>query len=273
MSLTKNKILKYVVIGVIAVLIASLLSKNKKEEKVNILRDYSEILEDGLLKAVTEYNSISYFVNGDTISGFHYELIQAFAKAKGLKVEIVPEMSFNKRMEGLADGKYDIIAYGIPINAKLIDSICFTIPITRAKQILVQRKAEIDSAKYIRSQIQLAQKTLHVEKGSPAILRIHNMSNEIADTIYIQEVDKYAQEQLMAMVAHGDIDYAVADEDIARTAIDSFPQLDINTGISFTQFYAWGIKKQSPALCDSINAWLTEYMQTKAFKKTYSKYF
>ena len=39
------------------------------------------------------------------------------------------------------------------------------------------------------------------------------------------------------MVAHGDIDYAVCDESIARAAADSIPQIDINTAISFTQFY------------------------------------
>ena len=55
------------------------------------------------------------------------------------------------------------------------------------------------------------------------------------------------------MVAHGDIDYAVCDESIARAAADSIPQIDINTAISFTQFYSWAVRKQSPALLDSLN--------------------
>ena len=33
------------------------------------------------------------------------------------------------------------------------------------------------------------------------------------------------------MVAHGDIDYAVCDESIARAAADSIPQIDINTAM------------------------------------------
>ncbi len=37
----------------------------------------------------------------------------------------------------------------------------------------------------------------------------------------------------------GDIDYAVCDESIARAVTDSIPQIDINTDISFTQFYSW----------------------------------
>lgn len=100
---------------------------------------------------------------------------------------------------------------------------------------------------------------MNVVKGSPSILRIRNLSNEIGDTIYVNEIEKYGSEQLIAMVAHGDIDYAVCDEGIARMAVDSLPQLDINTAISFTQFYSWGVSKQSPALLDSLNTWLSDF--------------
>ncbi len=65
------------------------------------------------------------------------------------------------------------------------------------------------------------------------------------------------------MVAHGDIDYAVCDESIARAAADSIPQIDINTAISFTQFYSWAVSKQSPALLDSLNAWLDKFKRRK----------
>lgn len=110
-------------------------------------------------------------------------------------------------------------------------------------------------------------------KGSPALLRIHNLIDEIADTIYINEVELYGLEQLLAMVSGGDIDYAVCDENIARASIDDFPNLDINTDISFTQFYAWGVSKHSPALLDSLNVWLNDFVQTPKYKKLYNKYF
>ena len=37
----------------------------------------------------------------------------------------------------------------------------------------------------------------------------------IRDSIYVEEIEKYGSEQLIALVAHGDIDYAVCDESIA----------------------------------------------------------
>mgnify|MGYP003007820125 CR=1 FL=1 len=156
-------------------------------------------------------------MDGDTLAGFDYELMEAFARDHGLKVAIMPEMSFEKRLEGLADGTYDLIANGILATSPLKDSLLLTVPIALTKEVLVQRKpASPDDSLFIRTQLSLAKRTLHVVKGSPSILRIRNLGDEIADTIYIQEIEQYGPEQLMAMVSGGDIDYAVCDENIAK---------------------------------------------------------
>lgn len=260
--------MKYFIIAAIAVLIIWVWPFRDSET----IEDYPEIVERGTLRAVTEYNSISYFMKKDTIAGFHYELIHAFAKAKGLKVEVTPEMSFEKRVDGLRSGQFDVIACEVPVTSEMKNTMLFTIPITKNRQVLVQRKEKADSTTYISSHLQLAKKHIHVAKSSPSILRLRHLAHEMADTIHIEEIEKYGAEQLIAMVAHGDIDYTVTDEKVALAAIDSFPQLDIMT-ISFTQFYAWAVKEESAALRDTLDAWLTGYMKTKAFRRTYQKYF
>ena len=270
MNLLRPKYLKYVVLGLISALVVTCWPR--KEKPKGHPRDYAEIKESGILHAATEYNSISFYVDGDTVSGFHYELIEAFARDKGLQVQVSPVMSFNQRLEGLANGTYDVVAYGIPATSELKDSLLLTSPIILSKQVLVQRKVGENDSLAIRSQLDLAGKTLNVVKGSPSILRIRNLSNEIGDTIYVNEIEKYGSEQLIAMVAHGDIDYAVCDEGIARMAVDSLPQLDINTAISFTQFYSWGVSKQSPALLDSLNTWLSDFRKKGEYQSVYRKY-
>ena len=104
------------------------------------------------------------------------------------------------------------------------------------------------------------------------MLRIHNLSNEIGDTIYVKEIEKYGPEQLIAMVANKDIDYAVCDESVAQAALKDFPQIDIETAISFTQFYSWGIHKDNQMLLDSLNTWIDEFKQTPTFKQLEKKY-
>lgn len=61
-------------------------------------RDYPEIKEEGILRMITEYNQSGYFVSGDTVQGFQYELSQAIAKLSGLEVQTHLEMSLAKSL-------------------------------------------------------------------------------------------------------------------------------------------------------------------------------
>lgn len=274
-SRPKLRLSRYLVpVIVVLAFIFSFRQCGKQEKPAEHPRDYADIVKEGVLRVATEYNSISFYVDGDTIAGFNYELIHAFARDKGLRVNIDPYMSFEDRIRGLNEKRYDVIAYGILATSAQKDSLLLTSPIILNRQVLVQRKktGENDSL-YIRTQLDLAQRTLHVVKGSPSILRIQNLGNEIGDTIYIKEIDKYGSEQLISMVAHGDIDYAVCDESIALAAADSLPQIDINTAISFTQFYSWAVSKQSPALLDSLNTWLDKFQKEEEYQKIYKKYY
>mgnify|MGYP001026771966 FL=1 len=269
----KNKTY-YLLGGFILLLVVIRLCSHSEPRPEFTPRDYPDILHSGVLRAVTEYNTLSYHAEKDSVSGFDYELLSAFAQAKHLQLEVTPEMSFEKRLKGIAEGKYDLIATGTVITTRSKDTLLFPHPLWLSKQILVQRKPEKGKdSLYIHNQLELGGKTLHVVKGSPALLRLHNLINEIADTIYLQEVDQYGPEQLMAMVSGGDIDYAVCDENIAKGNIALYPNLDIDTDISFTQFYAWGVPKHAPILLDSLNSWLDQYMKSEDYRKLYKKYF
>lgn len=258
-----------------ATLVAAVVIWPRSEEtKSTRPRTYEEIVRSGIIRATTEYNSVGFHVDHDTIAGFHYELFQAFARDKGLQAEIIPEMELNTQLEGINHGTFDIIAGSLLITSEQKDSLLlFSHPILLNRQVLVQRKpqSEQDTA-YIAQQLQLAQKTVYLPEGSPVKYRIHNLSAEIADTIYVKELPKYGSEQLMALVAHGDIDYAICEESIAKRLIGQYPQLDIDTAISFNQFYGWGVSKESQALLDTLNAWLDSYKDTSSFKKLLKKY-
>ena len=269
-----NKYLKYGIMGAMAVALSAILFKPQSQEDVTpSIRSYEDIVQSGVLRAVTEYNSISFHLEEDTLNGLHYELLHAFAKEKGLDVEVTPEMSIDKRLKGLLDGTFDILANNVLITTDRKDSILFTHPILLSRQVLVQRKTKDENdSTYIRSLLELARKTIHIVKDSPAIYRIQNLSDEIGDTIYIQEIERYGQEQLLVMVANKDIDYAICDESIALTAVHNLPELDIETAVSFTQFYSWGVNRKNTMLLDSLNAWLETYKQTNDFQQLLKKY-
>ena len=243
--------------------------KSKPEQ-----RDYSQIKKEGVLRIVTEYNSSGYYVNGDTIEGFQYELSQAIAQLSGLEVEMHLDMNLTTSFEGLASGKYDIIARNIPASSDMKETYLFTDPVVLNRQVLVQRTAEANQGrKPIRNQLELAQRRLYIPKDSPAKLRIKNLSHEIGDTIYVSEDELYSTEQLIIMVAKGEIDFAVCDLQLAKKAMQQFPEIDINTDISFTQLQSWAVRKDSPVLCDSINSWFKQIKESGDYKKIYKRYY
>ncbi|MDR1527443.1 MAG: transporter substrate-binding domain-containing protein [Dysgonamonadaceae bacterium] len=223
-------------------------------------KDYPAIQASGILNVVTEYNSVGYYVSGDTIAGFQYELCRHIEKRSGLEVRISLENNWKSCLEKLNNNTYDIIAMNIPITNESKGSLAFTNPITRGKQVLVQRKPGVnDSLPLIRNQIDLARKTILVPARSPCILRLHYLSEEIAEPIYIREVDKYTQEQILYVIAYGGANYAVVDKKIALKNAKLFPNLDMNTDISFTQLQAWAVRPNAPVLLDSLNRWMADY--------------
>ena len=261
----KLSALKYIVIACIIAVATIVLNTFLGKGETYSPRDYDEIASSGVLRAVTEYSSISYHVVGDTVEGFDYELLQAFASGKGLRLEITPEMSYEKRLLGVCSGQYDILACATAITAQHRDSLLFTVPLNRSCLVLVQRTLEEQTdSLFIRNQLSLAGLTIHIVKESPSRLRLRNIMNEIADTIYIEEIEYYGSEQLLAMVSAGDIDYAVCDQTTASSLIDKFPNLDIGTEIGFTQLYAWAVNKKSVALLDSLNSFLKEKLAEDA---------
>lgn len=257
-----------------AVAVASLLFSKRTAPAAGSHRDYAEIAAD-TLRVVTEYNDVGFYIDGDSLDGFHYRLIEDFARTHGLELKITPEMDLEKSTQGLLEGKYDLLALGLHLTPLWRDSFLLTKPVAQGKEVLVQRRpyTSDDSTTYIRSALDLMGRTLHVTANSPSLLRLRNLSDEIGDTIYVVEVEKYGAEQLIAMVAHGDIDYVVCDESLARRAAMHIDSIDVETDIGFTRFHSWAVSRQSTNLLDSLNSWIEAFRDTRRYKRLHKEYY
>ena len=270
----KWKKLLWVYIALLAMVIATMFSLWKSKSNQLFLRDYPDIKKEGILRITTEYSPTSYYIEGDSILGFQYELCKAIASVSGMEIQLDLEMSLEKSFKDLETGKCDIIARNIPVTSENKGQYLFTEPIWLNKQVLVQRSEKANGGiKPIHNQILLGGKTLYLPKGSPALLRIHNLEQEIGDTIYIHEDELYSDEQLIIMVAKSDIDFAVCDQRSAEKMKARFPDIDISTDISFTQLQSWAVRKENPILLDSLNVWLKKVKESDKYKKIFQYYY
>lgn len=253
------------------IMLRNTLTKKSNHREIN---DYNEIMKRGEMNVVTDYNTIGYFISGDTVQGFQYELINALEEEWGIHINIFLENNLQDNLTGLQEGRFDLVARSIPVNSELKGNFSFTEPLILNKLVLVQRKLQYnDSVQPLRQHLELAKKTIHVAEGSPSILRLNNLSHEIGDTILVVQNTTYEAEQLVMMVASGEIEYTVSDEKVALQLSEELPEIDIETDISFTQIESWAVRKDSPILLDSINSWLTRFKETREFKNLIAKYY
>jgi len=252
----------------------------EKESSVS-MNSLERIQKRGKIIAVTDFNSTNYFIYRGEPMGYQYELLKLLAKHLDVDLEIVVENDVNRNFEMLLEKECDIIAINLTKTKERSKIIDFTIPHSQTKQVLVQRKPdnwreltkdEIDS-KLIRNQLDLANKVVYVQKGTSYAERIKNLSDEIGDHIIIIEKADLEVEQLIELVASGEIEYTVADENIAMVNQTYYPILDIETAISFPQNLAWGVRKEDDSLKMAINKWLKDFKKTLDYALIYNKYF
>lgn len=240
--------------------------------------DLEYIQDQSKLRVIVEPNAMSYkVIDVDSIAGLQVLMIDSFSKAMNIKnVEYITETNLAKAIELLLNHEVDILAWHIPIYNTKRDEINYSIPVFTSRQMLIQRKQNPkDSVEFIRNQLGLADKEVYLQAGTFYRQRIENLSKEIGDSIHIKEVANAKPIDLFNMLVNRDIDYTVCDEFVARVLIKEnkeFSKLDMNTAISFTQNYSWCVHPDCPLLLDSLNSWLSVYLESKEYNKIYRKY-
>ncbi|MFO7851132.1 MAG: transporter substrate-binding domain-containing protein [Bacteroidota bacterium] len=250
-------------------------------EKVPVSRDLDEIRERGKLIALTDYNSISYFIYRGEPMGFQFELLREFADYLQIELELVTENDLSKSFNMLNDGTIDLLALNLTINNERKKKVKFTDPIMQTRQVLVQKrpdnwpvmtKDQIDDL-LVRSLLDLADKTVYVQSESSYAQRMKNLQSEIGDTIHIVEVPMEAEE-LITLVASGEINYTVSDENIAMVNRTYYPNIDLETPVSFEQNLAWAVRLNgSEKLLEELNNWIEGFKKSERYANLYAKYF
>lgn len=246
-------------------------------EKENRL---DQIREKGVLKVVTDYNSISYFIYRGQPLGFQFEMLQALADHMELELEVSVSNDLDQNFLHLQEGEVDLIAMNLTVTFERKQTVNFTAPLLQTRQVLVQRKPEHwrDMNKsqvernVLRNQLNLAGKTIYVQAGSVYAQRLLTLSNEIGGGIHIREV-QVESEQLVQRVAMGEIDYTVCDENVGLVNATYFNQLDVGTAVSFPQHVAWAVHLQADSLKAEVDRWIKDFRLTRRYAILYNKYF
>lgn len=244
--------------------------------------DLTKIKERDTLIAIVDNSSTGYFLYKGQPMGYEYDLLNLLASELDVKLKLIVTKNIDEAFQKLNLGEGDIVAHNLTITKSRKEQVSFTTPHYQTRQVLVQRMPdnwrkmklhEIEEV-LIRNPIDLIGKEVYVRKGSSYFTRLKHLSEEVGgDIMAVEGFADVETEALIKMVAEGEIEYTIADDDVAKVNKAYYPNIDIKTAISFPQRIAWAVRKNSPDLLDGVNSWIGKMQKQTAYYVIYNKYF
>ena len=224
------------------------------------------------LRVATLYSPTSYFIYREEEMGYDYALVADWASDKGMVLDIRVAPKLETAIQWLDSAKVDIIAYQVPVTDTYNRQVLHCGPVSETSQILVQKKGR-DTL--LTDVTQLVGHDVYVERNSKYHQRISNLNSELGGGIRIHSVDRDTLiiEDLMEMVAKGEIPMTIVDSDIARVSRTYYPGLDISLSLSFGQKAQWAVARDREWLADSVNAWFAQDLPRLHTREVYRRYF
>ncbi len=221
------------------------------------------------LDIAIEYSPVSYYSYADTLGGFNYDLLRLIGQQSSRPMKFHSFVAIATALGGLESGAIDVVAGQLPATTASKEQYLFTRPLWADRQVLVQRHG----SKMLRSQLDLAGRTVWVIAGSTMRDRLQGMAREIGDTITVLSDTTYGPEQLVMRVASGEIELAVVNEAIATAMHVKYAgQIDIALDVSFTQLQSYALAKGNAQLLEWLDGELAKFMETGAYRLLLKRY-
>ena len=269
-------ILRAVLLGLAVIAIAFFITRNlyhKEEAKKDALR---RIRERGYLIALTDQNTLNYFILRGEPMGYQLKLLESFAGYLGVPLRIIASNDISKLEYYLYYNAADLIALNLPISREGKKLVQFSDPFGETRLVLVQRKKSGSNSTVpdvIKSLKDFPRDTVYVRKNPFLNTEYHYFYKKTGKNAILKEETGISQEELIRRVSAGTIRFAIVQENVAMEYHRYYRDLDISV-LAFPFFsYGWGMGRASDSLRTEVNEWLAEFKASRDLKKTYLDYF
>jgi len=217
--------------------------------------------------------SMTYFIYKGEPRGYGYEILQNFADSFHLKLNIKLAGNETKLTEMLDNGEGDLIAFNVPITKHGKKNYLYCGQEAINEQILIQRANRGDTI--LKDVTELIGKEVWLIDDSKYYNRLVNLNKEVGGGINIHTVeeDSILVEDLIEMVAKGQIPYTVSDADLARLNRTYYRNINISLAIGHPQRSAWAVRKSNPALAAAIDEWFEDNIGKPVYRQINKRYF
>ncbi len=244
-----------------------------EQRKAELPKDLPVLQARGVITAVTLNSSTSYFQYKMQPMGYEYDLIADFARRNGLRLEVKVAESVERSIEMLQAGEADVVAYPVPIDSERKQQLRFCGRERQSSLVVVQRSAAGDTV--LTDVTQLIGREVCIKPNSRYRDRLENLNRELGGGIRIVEIkgDTASVEDLIGMVARGEIRYTVCEDDVARLNRTYYRNLNVSLAVSFRQRSAWVARRDCPLLAMAIDLWAANATGRDSYREAAKRYF
>jgi membrane-bound lytic murein transglycosylase F len=216
-------------------------------------RDLADLRADGVLRVLFRYDSSNYFLHKGGQAGFEFELVERFARERGLTISAVVTEPGADIVSLLNDGTGDIACGSLIAEPGHERWVALTRPTNFVQKVLVlpadDERPDSTTA--------LAGLTVTLPRHDPFRQELLELSEAGGWGLQLGASPvRLGAEDLIAEVARGRLDAAVVDDLVAQAALTYRDDVRVGMSLGERRPTVWFVRQNSPELRAALNAFL-----------------
>ena len=232
------------------VLVASLLLAGCSNDDI-----FQDLATSGELVVATRNSPTTYYFDGDQPAGFEYDLLRAFADARGYSLRFQVAFTLDELLTLLQEEKVHLAAAGLTITPERNARFITTLPYLQQSPLIIYKSG----SKRPRTLEDLIGRDLVVLAGSSHAELLQRLSEETPELSW-REVQAGDTLELMQLVTLKKAELAVIDSAEFKIQQQLYPRLVAALDLEAEEDVAWYLPSNAAAaeLKDQINVFLQE---------------
>ncbi len=217
------------------------------------------------LSVISMHSINSFFLVDGEEQGLEYELLQLYAKDRGLAIDIETVENYREMYDSIAAGNFDLVMGTLFINAAMDSIIPFTKPLYFADVVMVSA----EDVKPVKQP-----EPIRVIHHSPVHFWMRERDEifrDIEDSIEHLGTD-LSRELALEQVARNRMSRLVVDRNEFMIMHAFFPQLREHATIREQQPIGFAFNRYSMSLQDNFNDWYESHHKSKDYQYIIKKY-